>query len=42
MRVGYSSTYSISALGGGDWSDSRSGHFTPMERISGIHWIGEP
>jgi hypothetical protein len=29
-----------SALGEGEWSDSHPGHFTPGERVPGIHWIG--
>jgi hypothetical protein len=29
-----------SALVEGEWSVSRSGHFTPGEGIRGIHWIG--
>jgi hypothetical protein len=29
-----------SALDGGEWSDSRPGHFTPRERDPGAHWIG--
>jgi hypothetical protein len=29
-----------SALGGGEWSDSRPGRFTPRERPPGTHWIG--
>jgi hypothetical protein len=28
------------ALDGGEWSASRSGHFTPRERIPGTHWMG--
>jgi hypothetical protein len=36
----YSSTYSLtSALDGGEWSDSRPGRFTPMERAPRTHWI---
>jgi hypothetical protein len=36
----YSSTHSlISALDGGEWSASRSGRFTPRERVPGTHWI---
>jgi hypothetical protein len=31
----YGSTFFISALGGGEWSASRLGRFTP-----GIHWMG--
>jgi hypothetical protein len=29
-----------SALGGGEWSASRSCRFTPGERASGTHWLG--
>jgi hypothetical protein len=29
-----------SALIGGEWSDSRSGRFTPGEISPGTHWIG--
>jgi hypothetical protein len=37
----YSSTHSLtSALGGGEWSASRPGRFTPRERAPGSHWIG--
>jgi hypothetical protein len=37
----YSSTHSLtSALGGGGWSASCPGHFTPRERVPGTHWIG--
>jgi hypothetical protein len=37
----YVSTHSLaSALDGGEWSASRSGHFTPRERYPGTHWIG--
>jgi hypothetical protein len=28
------------ALVGGEWSASRSGRFTPGERVPGTHWIG--
>jgi hypothetical protein len=28
------------ALDGGDLSASHPSHFTPEERVSGIHWIG--
>jgi hypothetical protein len=28
------------ALDGGEWSASHSSHFTPRERVPGIHWIG--
>jgi hypothetical protein len=37
----YSSNHSLtSALDGGEWSASRFGRFTPMERALGTHWIG--
>jgi hypothetical protein len=37
----YNSTHSLtSALDGGEWSDSRTGRFTPRERAPGTHWIG--
>jgi hypothetical protein len=37
----YSSTHSLtSALDGGEWSASRLGPFTPMERAPGTNWIG--
>jgi hypothetical protein len=37
----YSSTHSLtSALDGGEWSASRSGRFTPRERVPGTHGIG--
>jgi hypothetical protein len=29
-----------SALDGDEWSASRPGRFTPIERASGTHWIG--
>jgi hypothetical protein len=29
-----------SALDGGEWPVSRSGSFTPRERVPGTHWIG--
>jgi hypothetical protein len=29
-----------SALDGGKWSASHSGHFTHRERAPGTHWIG--
>jgi hypothetical protein len=29
-----------SALGGGEWSASYSGHITPMEKAPSSHWIG--
>jgi hypothetical protein len=38
----YSSTHSLtSALDGGEWSASRPGRFTPRERASVTHWIGD-
>jgi hypothetical protein len=37
----YSSTHSLtSGLDGGEWSDSRPGHFNPRERVTSTHWIG--
>jgi hypothetical protein len=37
----YTSTHSLtSALGGGEWSASRPGRFTPRERAPDTHWIG--
>jgi hypothetical protein len=37
----YSSTHSLtSAIGGGEWSASCPGRFTPRERAPGNHWIG--
>jgi hypothetical protein len=37
----YSSNHSLtSVLGGGEWSASRPGSFTPRERAPGTHWIG--
>jgi hypothetical protein len=43
-RIGewrYCSTHSlISAPDGGEWSASRTGHFTPRERAPGTPWIG--
>jgi hypothetical protein len=30
----------ISALVGGEWSASSSGHFTPGGKTPGTHWIG--
>jgi hypothetical protein len=29
-----------SALGGGEWSASRLGRFTPREGTPGTHWVG--
>jgi hypothetical protein len=29
-----------SVIVGGEWSDSRSGRFTPVERTSGKHSVG--
>jgi len=38
----YSSTHSlISALGGGEWSNSCTGFFTPRERAPVTYWIGD-
>jgi hypothetical protein len=38
----YSSTHSVtSTLDEGEWSASRPGHFTPMERTPFTHWIGD-
>jgi len=28
------------ALGGGEWSASSPGHFTPRERAPSTHWTG--
>jgi hypothetical protein len=37
----YRSTFFLSsALVGGEWSTSRTGHFTPGERAPGTHWVG--
>jgi hypothetical protein len=37
----YSSTHSLtSTLDGGEWSASRSAHFTLRKRASSTHWIG--
>jgi hypothetical protein len=37
----YRSIFSwLPALGGGKWSASRTGRFTPGERVPGTHWIG--
>jgi hypothetical protein len=33
-------SFLTSALDGGEWSNSRSGCFTPRERIPGTDWIG--
>jgi hypothetical protein len=39
---GSGSTHSLtSVLGGGEWSASRPGHFTPRQRAPGTHWIGD-
>jgi hypothetical protein len=32
--------YLTSALAEGEWSASRPGSFSPVERVSGTHWIG--
>jgi hypothetical protein len=37
---GIAPTFLTSALEGGEWSASRPGRFTPMERAPGTHWIG--
>jgi len=37
----YGFTHSVtSALGGGEWSASGPGSFTPKERAHGTSWIG--
>jgi len=37
----YGSIHSLtSALDWGEWSASRTGHFTPRERAPATHWIG--
>jgi hypothetical protein len=36
----YTHVFFTSALVGGELSTSRSGHFTPWERVPGTHWIG--
>jgi hypothetical protein len=36
----YIHIFLTSALVGGEWSDSRPGHFTPREIAPGTHWIG--
>jgi hypothetical protein len=36
----YSTHSLISALDGGEWSDSRPGRLISRERVPGIHWIG--
>jgi len=33
-------TFLISAVDGGKWSVSHTGHFTLRERTPDIHWIG--
>jgi len=36
----YLQAFLTSVLYGGDWSDSRSGHFTPEEKAPGTLWMG--
>jgi len=36
----YPHAFLTSALDGGEWSASRRGRFTPMDRTPGTHWIG--
>jgi hypothetical protein len=36
----YLHAFLTSALGGGEWSSSHSGHFTAGKRIPGTHWTG--
>jgi hypothetical protein len=36
----YLHAFLTSALDGSEWSASRPGRFTPMERAPGTHWIG--
>jgi hypothetical protein len=36
----YIHIFLTSALGGGEWSASRTGHFTPGERAPYTHWVG--
>jgi hypothetical protein len=36
----YIQMFLTSTLFGGEWSASRSCHFTPVERAPGTHWIG--
>jgi hypothetical protein len=36
----YNSTILPYVLDGGEWSASRPGHFNPVERAFGTHWIG--
>jgi hypothetical protein len=38
--VRYRSPFSVSALDGGKWPASRSGHFTSEEIAPDTHWIG--
>jgi hypothetical protein len=35
-----STIFLTSALAGGEWSASRSGRFTSMERTPRTHWLG--
>jgi len=37
----YSSTHSLTALNGGEWSALRTGRFTLIERAPGTHWVGD-
>jgi hypothetical protein len=36
----YAQVILTSVLAGGEWSASRSGRFTPVERAHFTHWIG--
>jgi hypothetical protein len=36
----YRSTFLTSELVGSEWSASRSGRFTPLEKTLSTHWIG--
>jgi hypothetical protein len=36
----YIPVFLTTALAGGEWSDSRPGHFTRGERTPSTHWIG--
>jgi hypothetical protein len=36
----YLRAFWTSALGGDEWSASRTGRFTAKERTPGTHWIG--
>jgi hypothetical protein len=37
----YLHAFLTSALGGGEWSASRPGRFTPRERVPNTHWVGD-